>query len=118
MAHEVPTAADLKARYPAFADVADATVDIHIADASTTGVDTSWLEADYAPAISALAAHNMALLNIGAHGEAAGYARQGLTRIRSGSFDASFSDKAVSRASGRLRRHAVRANLHALAAQE
>jgi len=98
MAYVIPTAAELIARYPAFAAVAEATINIHIADASTTGVDTSWLEDDYAPAIAALAAHNMALLNIGDHGEATSYARAGLTRIRSGAFDASFSDKHVSRA--------------------
>jgi hypothetical protein len=100
MAYDIPTAADLIARYPAFADVPVATIDTHIADASTQGVDTSWAEADYAPAIAAFAAHRMALLSIGDHGEVVGFARAGLTRIRSGNFDASFSERAVGRASG------------------
>jgi hypothetical protein len=99
MAYDLPTVADLIARYPAFAAVAEATINIHLADAATS-VDTSWIEADYAPAITALAAHNMALLGIGAHGETAGYARAGVTRIRSGNFDASFSEGAVAKASG------------------
>lgn len=95
MAYDVPTAADLIARYPAFATVAEATINVWITDAAATGVDTSWPEADYAPAILALAAHNMALLDIGDHGEVAGYKAQGLTSIRSGGFSANFSDKAV-----------------------
>lgn len=98
MAYDLPTAADLITRYPAFADVAVETIDLHISDASS-GADTSWVEADYAPAIAALAAHNMALLGIGAQGEVAGYARAGVTRIRSGNFDASFSEGAVVKAS-------------------
>lgn len=56
MAYEAPTAADLKARYPAFAAVADATLEALIADANRF-VDSSWIEDDYAPAIMALAAH-------------------------------------------------------------
>lgn len=103
MAYDVPTAATLKAKYPAFADVADATVDVHLADAAATAVDTSWREADYAPAIMAFAAHRMATLDIGAHGQVAAYARQGVTSIRSGSFSATFdADKAKAAAAGAL----------------
>ncbi len=98
MAYDLPTAADLKARYPAFADVDDATVDVHIADAAAQGVDTTWSEGAYAPAVCAYAAHRMALLNIGDHGEVAGFKRQGLTSIRSGGFSASFGDRAAARA--------------------
>lgn len=100
MAYTIPTAADLKATYPAFADVNDATVGVHITRASTTAVDTSWPEAEYAPAIIDYAAHTMSLAGIGKQTEVEGYARTGLTRIRSGSFDASFSDKRVAKASG------------------
>lgn len=100
MAYEMPTAADLIARYPAFANVAPATIDIHLGDAAKSGVDTSWRADDYAPAIVHLAAHNMALLDIGEHGEAAGFARAGVTRIRSGNFDAAFSEQRVNAASG------------------
>lgn len=100
MAYDIPTAADLKARYPAFAAVADATVDIYIADAASAGVDTSWGEADYAPAIAALAAHNMALLGIGESSEAEGYARIGVTSVRSGQFSVGLSADKVKAASG------------------
>src|SRR5690606_18088749 len=85
--------------YPAFADVADATVLVHLNDTATS-VDASWREADYIPAKVALAAHNMALAGIGKHGEAAGYAAAGVSRIRSGNFDVSISDTAAARASG------------------
>ena len=100
MPYDVPTAATLKATYPAFADVADATVDIHLANAAATAVDTSWREADYAPAVVAFAAHKMALLNIGDHGQVAAYQRQGVTNIRSGSYGASFDSDAVKAAAG------------------
>ena len=100
MAYEIPTAADLIARYPAFAAVAVATIDVHIADAAASSVDESWFEADYALAISAKAAHEMALLGLGDHGEAAGYAAAGVTSVKSGNFQASFSAEKVKAASG------------------
>lgn len=100
MAYTVPTAADLIARYPAFSAVPSATIDVHIGDASTQAVDTSWAETDYAAAIAAKAAHEMALLGLGEQGEAAGYAAAGVTQIRSGNFQASFSGDAVKKASG------------------
>lgn len=56
MPYLLPTATQLKTRFPEFADVADATVDAVIADASRF-VDESWFELDYQPAIIALAAH-------------------------------------------------------------
>lgn len=99
MAYTIPTAANLIARYPAFAAVATATIDVHIADAATDAVDTSWPEALYAPAIAAKAAHEMALLGLGEQGEAAGYAAAGVASIRTGNFQASFSQGSVDRAS-------------------
>jgi len=99
MAHTVPTAADLIALYPAFADVATGTINAHIATASTTAVGTEWPEAYYAPAINAKAAHEMALLGLGTRSQAAGYAADGVTRIKSGDFEASFSNDAVAQAS-------------------
>lgn len=100
MAYEIPTAADLKALYPAFDAVADATVNAHIARASTQAVDTSWAEIDYAPAITDYAAHTMALAGLGVQSETDKYARAGVTGIRTGNFSANFSDKRVSKASG------------------
>lgn len=100
MAYTVPTAADLKATYPAFADVSDATVGVHISRASTTAVDTSWPEAEYAPAIIDYAAHTMSLAGIGVQTEAAGYARSGVNRVRSGSFEVQLDSARVAKASG------------------
>lgn len=100
MAYIIPTAAQLIERYPAFATVATETIDAHIADASTDAVDTSWPETHYAIAIAAKAAHEMALLGIGAHSDVAGYAAAGVSSIKTGDFSASFNDAAVARASG------------------
>lgn len=100
MAYTIPTAEQLIARYPAFAAVAVATIDVHIGDASTQDVDTSWPEAQYAPAIAAAAAHRMALLGIGEQSEVERYAAAGLSSIRTGDFQASFNDTKVRRSSG------------------
>lgn len=99
MAYTEPTAADLKTRYPAFASVADATVETYLGDAGSY-VDQSWREADYIPAKVAMAAHLMALAGIGTRSEAATYAAAGINRIRSGNFDVSLSDSVVAKASG------------------
>lgn len=88
MAYTVPTANQLQAKYPAFADVLDATIDLYIADAP---VDETWLERDYANAIMLWAAHTMTLNGIGVD-EVAGYAAAGVSRIKSGTLDVSFRD--------------------------
>jgi Protein of unknown function (DUF4054) len=93
VSYVVPTANDLQAKYPAFADVADATIDLYIADAQ---VDTSWLEADYATAIMLWAAWAMTNVGIGTGGEVAGYIGSGVSRLKSGTLDVSFSDSAAS----------------------
>lgn len=69
MPYTVPTAAALKVRYPGFADVADDTVEAAITDAAR-GVDSTWTEGDYQPAIMALAAHLMTLEGQGTSTEA------------------------------------------------
>lgn len=63
MAYTTPTAAQFKARFPAFSAVADETVDAFIAEANRN-VDTSWLEADYQRAIMYLAAHLMTIEDV------------------------------------------------------
>lgn len=100
MAYEIPTAAALVVLYPEFATVAEATINAHIARASTLAVDTSWPEVEYAPAITDYAAHTMALGGLGVQDETAKYARAGVTGIRTGNFSANFSDKLVGKASG------------------
>lgn len=103
MAYDIPTAASLIARYPAFAAVPVETIDIYITDAATQAVDRSWRETDYGPAITAYAAHQMMLLGIGNHGEHAEYLRNGVTDIWTGSFRVKFADPpAVKAAGGKL----------------
>lgn len=58
MAHTPPTAAQLKARYPAFDSVSTDVVTAAISDAGRW-VDNSWTEGDYANAIMLLACHFM-----------------------------------------------------------
>jgi hypothetical protein len=102
MAYVVPDAAALKARYPAFADVADDTVTYWITDAQRS-VDESWTETDYAVALMALAAHNMALAGYGTEVLPVSEIPAGVTRIKSGQFEANFTEQqANARASGSL----------------
>lgn len=99
MAYTAPTPAELKLRYAAFADVADETVQYWLTD-SERFVDTSWTEADYAPALMARAAHSMALQGLGAAGSEAVTLLAGVTRFRSASMDVSISEAAASARSG------------------
>ena len=93
MAYVAPDPTELKERYPAFASVATETIQYWLDDAQRI-VTTSWIEADYAPAIMALAAHEMARLGLnGASGSVGGL--QGVTSFKSGTFSANFSDEAV-----------------------
>lgn len=88
-----PSEAHLVARYPAFADVATATIRIWLRDAERH-VTTEWAEGDYAAGLMSLAAHNMALAGLGDGAGMAGIPA-GVTSFRSGSFQASFSDVAA-----------------------
>jgi ribosomal protein L12E/L44/L45/RPP1/RPP2 len=100
MAYTVPTAADLKAIYPAFAAVADATITLWIDRVNGRDVDESWSEADFAPAIEAAAAHRMVRAGVAITGSATtSYAAAGVVGLKSGSFDVSFSPEAVKIAS-------------------
>lgn len=85
MAYVIPTPAQLKTLYPAFAAVADATVQANI-DEAAKSVDTSWTETDYASGIMLLACHNMVMagLGTGAEAEVNAQGMEGFTTIRSG----------------------------------
>lgn len=97
MAHTAPTPGDLKTRYPSFSGVADATVQYWLTDAERF-VSTSWIEADYAPAIMAYAAHHMALEGLYDSG-AGGSLPAGVTGFKSGNLsvqiDASYARSAA-----------------------
>lgn len=54
----VPTAANLKARYPEFTPVSDDRITLFIEEAARS-VDDSWIETDQSPAIISLACHRM-----------------------------------------------------------
>lgn len=92
MAYTAPTAAELKAAFPAFDAVADETVEFWIVRANRS-VDTSWTEGDYAFAIMLLACHLMtgAGLGTGTDAEIAAAGLSGVSRLKSGTLDVSFA---------------------------
>lgn len=95
MAYDAPTPEQLKAYYPAFASVADQTVQLYLDRAASSDVDQTWREADYASAIMAAAAHKMVRAGVSFGGGVAGDLPAGLTSFKSGSFSVGFSDEAV-----------------------
>lgn len=102
MAYTPPTPANLIQRYPAFAAVPTPTIQYWLTDAERF-VDTSWMEQDYAPALMALAAHNMVSAGLGTDGALASVVPAGVSKFKSGVLDVSFSDGATAdRLSGAL----------------
>lgn len=86
MPYEAPTAANLKARFPAFAAVADEAIVMAITEASGR-VDRTWPETDFQPAILLYAAHVLTLdgLGTGAEAEMARAGASGFQSMKSGS---------------------------------
>jgi hypothetical protein len=102
MAYDVPTADELQVRYTAFADVDDAVVTYWITDAQRF-VTEAWTETDYAVALMAMAAHNMALAGLGTQAAVTSGIPAGVRRFKSGSFEAEFTEQhANAAASGDL----------------
>jgi hypothetical protein len=100
--YQKPLPQHLMARYPAFADVATTTIQYWLTDAERF-VDESWTEGDYAAALMALAAHNMASAGLGTEASALTGIPAGLTKFKSGSLDVTFSEGAANdRATGAL----------------
>lgn len=93
MPYTAPTPAELKTREPAFAAVADETVQYWLTDGERV-VTTAWIEADYQPALIAYAAHQLALRGLEA-GSVSGQIPAGVTQFRSGNFSVGFSDGAA-----------------------
>ncbi len=90
MAYSPVTATDLKTRFPAFATLDNATVELWLDDARIVVTD-AWIEADRAPAESLLAAHYLTLNGHGASGGAVGnLAAMGVTDFKSASMSVSF----------------------------
>lgn len=91
MSYSTPTAAELQARYPAFTDVADWTIDLWIAEGEEE--TATWPDTVRARAVMAYAGHRMAEQGLGT----ASAFGQGVNSFRSGSFAASLSDTAANR---------------------
>lgn len=102
MAYTKPTPAELIARYPAFTDVASDVRQYWLTDAERF-VDESWTETDYAPALMAMAAHNMTLAGLGSDAAATADIPSGISKLKSGSLDVTFTESAANaRAAGSL----------------
>lgn len=85
MAYTMPTAADLKTRFPEFSTVDDAVVTARIEEAARM-VDETWTEGDYTLAIELYACHIMALGGLGTGRDSLNYSGQmsNFQTIRSG----------------------------------
>lgn len=83
MSYTAPTAADLKARFPAFAAVDDAIITSALTDAARR-VDETWTEGDFAMARMLLACHSLAIDGFGASRE---IQTMGFRRIKVGPLD-------------------------------
>ena len=85
-----PTTSEFKTRYPAFASVADPTIEVWLTDAERYVTD-AW-GADYAPGIMAYAAHQLELAGYGSGAGSGGAAAgSGVSSFKSGSLSVSFS---------------------------
>lgn len=97
MPYTVPTVAEFRERFPAFAAVPDARIQYWLDHHAP--VTTDWIEGDYQPAILELTAHNLVVNDeVPRSGEVGAMA--GVTRFRSGSMDVSFSEQAANAALG------------------
>lgn len=92
MAYVVPTAANVKARFPAFSSVDDAAITTAI-DEAKQYVDESWSEEAYTLALMLYAAHVLTGDNLGSGTEAQ---LAGFRRLRIGSLELESSAPAAS----------------------
>lgn len=85
MAYDLPTPAELKLHFPAFAAVDDTIVQYNI-DAASRSVDQSWTEGDYTRAVELYACHLLTLAGFGTGADAESNAQglSGFSMIRSG----------------------------------
>lgn len=99
MAHDPATLEEFRIRYPAFASVAEETVQYWLDDAYDTTKDWGCDVAQKAQ--MALAAHNLAIAGAGTSGGAvAGLADMGVTAFKSASMSVSFAEGVVKARSG------------------
>lgn len=86
MAYTAPTAAEVKARFPEFAAVADATVTAIIEEAGSY-VDQTWIEADYKLAQMLWTAHTLIIEGNGSGVQAQLSQLGAFSRIKSGDLE-------------------------------
>lgn len=101
MAYTAPTVAEFKARFATFEAVADLTIQGAL-DRAARMVDETWTEGDFAEAIMQLAAHYLTLdgFGTGAAAEINAQGLQGVSEIKSGSFQVKFADGGAAGGSG------------------
>lgn len=85
MPYETPTYDQFVTRFPIFGDREQSQVEAILAEAAATGVDTSWREVDYQPAIMYLTAHLLATDN-SAEGEEVAIGAAGAGGVASENF--------------------------------
>jgi hypothetical protein len=90
-----PSVAHFITRYPTFEDVEPTTVQLWLTDAERY-VDTSWMEGDYAAALMAMAAHNLAISGLGAEAAQTADLPPGITGMKIGTLGLTF-DSALTR---------------------
>jgi hypothetical protein len=99
MAYDPPAAADLKIRYPAFAQVDDDAITWWLNYVVGKDIDQSWGPNTGPEGQMAVAAHRMVKAGVATTGgDAAGFAAAGITDFKSGTFSARISDDAVKQA--------------------
>lgn len=89
MAYSIPTAADFKARYPAFSTVEDATATIWLVEGDSETIN--WPDADRSRAVMLYAAHRLSEQGLGDS------TPLGVTSFKSGTFSATVESSQASR---------------------
>lgn len=97
--YDLPTATFIRTAFPAFTAVPDMLINFWIGRAARS-VDRSWTEGDYTYAIALLAAHLMTANGLGTGAEIEGYRSAGITKLKSGTLDVTFSDGSASGTGG------------------
>lgn len=96
MAFTPPIAADLKARYPEFAAVADARITA-VLDEIALEVDATWIEDHRRPAMLALAAHLLAMEGALSNNQSAGASGPGaVIREKVGDVEVAYANPSAS----------------------
>lgn len=99
MSFTPPTAAEVKARFPEFAAVADATIEAIIEEAASF-VDDTWIEGDAPAAVMFYTAHELVMAGQGTSAAAKLSAIGDFSRIKSGDLEVSRGTQSTVTGSG------------------